>query len=173
LVLASFRHQLRALPRYTWESWNDAANYLLAEQLALDTALAYADTSIANEDRYENEMTRSKILVALSRQPDADVAQRKALDLGNATQVDGFARALLAQKHTAQALAIFRQSAAKHPGDWRVHDGLARAYSAEGQFDDATKAMRLAVTAAPPKDKPRLEALLTQLGAKQDISTSQ
>jgi hypothetical protein len=170
LVLSSFRHQLRALPRYSWEGWNDAATYLLAEKVALDTALAFADTSIRNEDRYENEMTRANILTALNRHPDADLAERKALDLGTATEVDGFARDLLKKKDVAKALTIFRQNAAKHPTDWFVHDGLARAYSAQGKFDEATKEMRLALANAPSDQKIHLEPLLAKLGAKQDIT---
>jgi len=173
VALASLRNQLRMLARYTWLSWNDAANYLLNEKIALDTALAYADTSITNEDRYENEMTRSKILTALNRQADADLAQRKALDLGTPSEVDEFARDLLARKRTVEALSVFRQNAAKHPDQWFVHDGLSRVYSARGKFDDAVKEMRTALTEAPPDQRRRLEPLLTALGAKQDISTSQ
>jgi tetratricopeptide (TPR) repeat protein len=171
MVLASFRQQLRSLARYTWMSWNDAANYLLNEKIALDTALGYADTSIANEDRFDNEMTRSRILAAINRPADADVAERKALDLGTASDDDQFARDLLAKKQAARALAVFRQNATKHPDEWFVHDGLARAYSAQGKFDDATKEMRVAIADAPPKQKSNLESLLTRLGAKQDIST--
>jgi hypothetical protein len=170
---ASFRHQLRTLARYTWLSWNDAANYLLTEKIALDTALAYADTSIANEDRYDNEMTRSKILVALHRQTEADVAQRKALDLGTPSQVDQFARDLLARKQTTEALVVFRRNATKYPEEWFVHDGLSRAYSAQGKFPDAAKEMRMALTEAPPGQRSRLEPLLTALVSKKDISTSQ
>lgn len=173
VVLASFRNQLRALQRYTWMSWDDAANYLLNEKVALDTALADADTSIANEDRFDNEMTRSKILVALNRQAEASVAERKALDLGTSTEVDQFARGLMSKKETVKALAIFRQNAAKHPDEWFVHDGLARAYSAQAKFDDATREMRAAIAGAPPNQKSHLTTLLTQLGSKQDISTSQ
>ena len=173
VMLASLRDQLRALRRYTWMSWDDAANYLLNEKIALDTALAYADTSIANEDRYGNEMTRSKVLAALNRRPEADTAQRKALYLGTAIEVDQFARDLVSKKETVKALAIFRQNAMKHPGDWFVHDGLARAYSAQGKFADAAREMRVAVINAPPSQKNHLESLLTKLDAKQDISTSQ
>src|SRR5581483_1120213 len=171
LVLSSFRHQLRALPRYTWESWNDAATYLLAEKIALDTALAYADTSIRNEDRYENEMTRSNVLLALNRQTEADAAQQKALGLGTSTQVDGYARDLLTKRDVVKALTFFRRNASKHPADWLVHDGLARAYSSQGKFDDAAKEMRSAIASAPPDQKTHLDPLLTKLAAKQDIST--
>ena len=173
VTLASFRLQLRALRRYTWDSWNDAANYLLAEKIALDTALAYADTSIANEDRFQNEMTKSKILTALNRPADADLAERKALDLGTAADVDQFARNLLKKQQAAKALGVFRQNSTKHPDQWFVHDGLARAYSAQGKFDDATKEMRTAIADAPQNQKSQLTTLLTQLGAKRDISTAQ
>ena len=42
VVEASVKKQLRNLGQYTWMSWDEAANYLLAEKVALDDALAYA-----------------------------------------------------------------------------------------------------------------------------------
>ena len=62
VVQASLKKQLRNLSQYTWMSWDDAANYLLAEKFALDDALTYEDKSIENEDRYENEIIKSKVL---------------------------------------------------------------------------------------------------------------
>jgi Protein of unknown function (DUF2911) len=67
LARASINRQLRTLARYTWMSWNEAASYLLAEGIDLDTALTYADHSIKLEDRAENEAVKSKILAALGR----------------------------------------------------------------------------------------------------------
>jgi Protein of unknown function (DUF2911) len=170
VVLASLHNQLRTLARYNWMSWDQAANYLLAEKIALDTALAYADTSIANEDRFDNEMTKSTILLAMERQNDAMVAQNKALNLGTAEQVDQFARTLLTTHRTTDALAVFRQNATRHPDQWFVHDGLARVYSAESKFGDASREMRLALAAAPAGERPRLDTLLKQLDARQDIN---
>ena len=62
---ASLGRQLRTLERYMWMSWNDAAKYLLSQNLALEDALKYANKSIELEDRSENEFTRAKILDAL------------------------------------------------------------------------------------------------------------
>jgi hypothetical protein len=77
VALASLHRQLRTLVRYTWMSWDEAANYLLAEHVDLDTALAFADRSIKAEDRFDNELTRAKILLALGRpRPDALAAFR-------------------------------------------------------------------------------------------------
>jgi Protein of unknown function (DUF2911) len=44
VVQASLKKQLRNLSQTTWMSWNDAANYLLAERLDLAAALRYADS---------------------------------------------------------------------------------------------------------------------------------
>src|SRR6202051_3125310 len=79
VVQASLKKQLRNLSQYTWMSWDDAANYLLAEKVALDDALKYTDKSIETEDRYDNEMTRSQVLTALNRKDDAAAAEKKAL----------------------------------------------------------------------------------------------
>src|ERR1700686_790301 len=42
LAQASLKKQLRDLSQYTWISWDDAANYLLTEKIALSDALTYA-----------------------------------------------------------------------------------------------------------------------------------
>ena len=170
VVQASLKKQLRNLSQYTWMSWDDAANYLLAEKVAYDDALKYADESIKNEDRYDNEMTKSNVLKALNRKDDAEVATKRALELANPLQTHLYARQLQAEKKNDEAFAIFRENAKKHPNEWFVHTGLARIYSSQGKWDDATKEIKLAVTAAPDSQKTYLDSLQKKLEAKQDIN---
>jgi tetratricopeptide (TPR) repeat protein len=170
VVEASLKKQLRNLSQYTWMSWDDAANYLLSEKIAFDDALTYANKSIENEDRYDNEMTKSKVLTALNRKDDATMAQKKALDLANPLQVHLYARQLQGEKRSQEAFAIFRDNAKKHPDQWFVHTGLARVYSSEGKFDDASKEMKLALAVAPDNQKTYLDGLEKKLEAKQDIN---
>jgi hypothetical protein len=170
IVQASLKKQLRNLSQYTWQSWDDAANYLLAEKIAYDQALTFANKSIENEDRYDNEMTKSKVLVALNRKDDALVAQKKALDLASPLQVHLFARQLQAEKKNEEAFAIFRDNAKKHPDLWFTHTGLARVYSSQGKFDDAAKEMKLSLAVAPDNQKSYLDGLEKRLESKQDIN---
>jgi hypothetical protein len=170
VVQASLKKQLRNLSQYTWMSWDDAANYLLAEKFALDDAVAYEDKSIENEDRYENEIAKSKVLTALNRKEDAATAQKKALDLASPLQMHLFARGLQGEKRNEEAFAIFRENAKKHPDQWFVHTGLARIYSSQSKFDDAAKEMKLAKAAAPDSQKSYLDGLEKRLEAKQDIN---
>ena len=51
VVEASMKKQLRGLGQYTWEGWDEGANYLRGEKVALDDALNYANKSIGVEDR--------------------------------------------------------------------------------------------------------------------------
>src|SRR5271165_4354192 len=170
VVEASLKKQLRNLSQYTWMSWDNAANYLLTEKVSLDDALLYANKGIENEDRYESEMTKSQVLKALNRKDEAAVAEKKALDLAGPLQLHQYARQLLGEKRNEEAYAIFRANAQKHPDQWFVHTGLARMYSAQAKFDDATKEMKLSVAAAPTDQKVYLDGLEKRLESKQDIN---
>jgi hypothetical protein len=170
VVQASLKKQLRNLSQYTWMSWDNAANYLLAEKTGLDDALTYANKSIENEDRYDTEMTKAQVLKALNRKDEAATAEKKALELAGPLQVHQYARQLLGEKRNEEAYNVFRENAKKHPDQWFVHTGLARMYSAQSKFDDAAKEMKLSVAAAPADQKVYLDGLEKRLEAKQDIN---
>jgi hypothetical protein len=169
-VQASLKKQLRNFSQYTWMSWDDAANYLLTEKIAYDEALKYADKSIETEDRFDNELTKSKALTALNRKDEAATAQKKALDLANPLQVHLYARQLQGEKRSDEAFVIFRENARKHPDQWFVHSGLARIYCSQGKFDDAAKEMKLALASAPDNQKVYVDGLVKKLESKQDIN---
>ena len=170
VVQASLKRQLRNLSQYTWMSGDEAANYLLAEKIAPDEALAYVNKSIENEDRYDNELTKSKVLTALNRKDEAAAAQKKALDMASPLQIHFFARGLQGEKRNEEAFAIFRENAKRHPDQWFVHSGLARMYCSQGKFDDAAKEMKLALAGAPDTQKSYVDGLVKRLEAKQDIN---
>jgi tetratricopeptide (TPR) repeat protein len=170
VVEASLKNQLRSQSQYTWMSWDDAATYLLAEKTDYEDALKFSDKSIENEDRYDNEMTKSKVLLAMDRKDDALVAEKKALSVATPLQLHGYARQLMGQKRSEEAFVIFRENAQKHPDQWFVHTGLARMYSAQGKFDDATKEMKVSLAAAPDNQKVYLGGLEKKLEARQDIN---
>jgi hypothetical protein len=170
VVESSLKKQLRNLSQYTWVSWDDAATYLLAEKTDYEDALIYSNKSIENEDRFENEMTKSKVLLGLNRKDDALSARKKALELASPLQLHLYARGLQGEKRSDEAFVIFRENAQKHPDMWFVHSGLARLYCSEGKFDDAAKEMKLALAGAPESQKIYVAGLVKKLEAKQDIN---
>jgi Protein of unknown function (DUF2911) len=170
IVTANLHNQLRGLSQYTWEGWDDAANYLLQEKIDLDEALTYSDKSILNEARYDNFMTKAQILEALNRKQEAATARTKALTMANALQLHSYGRQLQASGKSAEAFAVYRDNAKKNPDQWVVHVGLARMYSAQGDFAGASKEMNIAVAAAPDGQKQPLQAFVKRLEAKEDIN---
>jgi DUF2911 family protein len=170
IVEANLHQQLRGLPQYTWEGWDDAANYLLAQKTDLDEALKYEDQSIQVEKRFDNLLTKSNILDAMGKKDEADTTRKQALAMANPLQLHIYARQLQGQKHQDEAFAIFRENARKHPDEWFVHTGMARVYCGQGNFNDAVKEMKLALAAAPDGQKTYVEGLVKRLQAKQDIN---
>jgi len=170
IVQASLHNQLQGLAQYTWEGWDDAANYLLAQKYDLDEALKYEETSIRTEARFDNFMTKSQILEAMGKKDEAQTAKNEALARATAAQLYGYGRQLQGQGHQDQAFELFRQAAKKDPNDWLVHDGTARIYSAQGDFDNALKEIRISYSGAPDNQKIFIAPLVKKLEAKQDIN---
>ncbi len=170
IVDASLPKQMRGLQQYTWEAWDEAATYLVDNKTDLKQALADANQSIQVEERYDNLMTKSKILDAMGEKTEAAGAKEKALSMANAGQLYTYARGLQRSKEQAQAMAVFKTLAKKYPNDWITHAALGRVYTSEGNYDKALAEMRACLTVAPDPSKPSVEALIHKLEAKQDIN---
>ena len=170
IVTASIHRQLYGLNQYYWEGWDDAAGYFLANKINLDEALKYEDLSIQAEERYDNLMNKSRILAAMGRNQDADAIRSKALDKGSALQLYFYGRQLQGAKKQDEALAVFKSNAQKFPDYWTSHLGLARVYSAQGDFDKAVKEVKLSLMSAPESNKSNLENYVKRLEAKEDIN---
>jgi len=170
VVEASLQKQLRGLAQYTWDGWDDAANYLLASKVYLDEALKDEDQSIRVEERYDNLLTKSKILEAMGKKDEAKAVLNKALDKASPLQMHLYARQLQGEKRQDEAFVIFRSNAKKYPNEWFVHSGLARIYSSQGDFDNAAKEMKIALATAPDSFKPGVQGLVKRLESKDDIN---
>jgi hypothetical protein len=170
IVVASLPNQLQGLPQYMWEGWDDAATYLVTNKIALDDALKYEETSIKTEPRFDNFMTKAQILDAMGRKDDAESARTQGLQRATAAQLYFWGRQLQGQGKQDQAFDFYRQAVKKDPNDWFTHDGMARIYSAKGDFDNALKEANLVIAGAPDNQKIFFEPSVKKLEAKQDIN---
>ncbi len=170
IVTNSIHKQLYGLNQYYWEGWDDAAAYFLANKIHLDEALKDEDLSIQAEERYDNLMNKSKILDAMGRKPDAEVARAHALDKASPLQLYFYGRQLQTEKKPDEAYALFRSTSKKFPDYWTSHMGMARVYSSQGDFDNAVKEVKLSLAGAPDSNKANLEGYVKRLQAKEDIN---
>lgn len=166
----SLRNQLRARAQFEWQPWMEAANYLLDNKLSAGEALKYADRSIENEDRFENEITKARALSVLGRKDEALAARDKAIRMGTQLQVQVFARGLQADGREDEALELFRVNVKKDPNSWVGHNNAARIAVAKGDFDTAIREMKLAEAGAPDSLKALHADLVRRLQNHEDIN---
>ena len=166
----SIANQLRNIGGFTWAGYDEAANWNLDNNYKLDEALKWEDTSIQNEERFENLETKSRILDATGKKQEAAATLTTALDKANAIQLYVYARGLQRQKQQDKAFELYRRDAKQFPDHWITHVGAARVASSSGNFDEAVKQMKVAIATAPDQQKPFLHAMVKRLEAKDDIN---
>jgi hypothetical protein len=168
---ASINRQIRGLNQYFWESWDEAANYYLANKTNLDEALKDEDQSIRVEERYDNLFTKSQILEAMGRKDDATTFRNQALAKASPLQLYFYGRQLQGQKKQEEAFALYLSNAKKYPDFWISHVGLARVYSGQGEYDKAVKELQSALVGVPDDaNRSNLQNYIKRLQSKEDIN---
>jgi tetratricopeptide (TPR) repeat protein len=170
VTLKSIHNQLRSVGGFTWAGYDEAANWCLDGNYNLEEALKWEDTSIQNEDRFENWETKSRILAAMGKKEESEKALNTALGEASALQLYVYARGLQRSGNAARAFELYPQVAKRDPNHWLSHVAQARIASKAGDFAAASKEMKQAIAVAPDGNKPQLEGLLGKLDAKTDIN---
>src|SRR5437868_5949478 len=170
VVLKSVKNELRSVGGFTWAGFDEAAQWCLDNNYNLEEALKWEDTSIQNEERFENLETKSRILDVMGRKDDAAKAYSTAFEKATAVQLYVYARGIQRQGNAKRAFELYPQVPKKDANHWVSHLALARISSNTGDFPTATKEMTQAISVAPDNTKTALQPLLKRLEAKDDIN---
>ena len=164
VVLASIRTELRGLPRFSWQGWNQAAAYCLRSNINLDEALEWSNRSIAMAETFQNLRVKAGLL---ERKGDAKTAQElrdKSLKIAAEVDLNAYGYQLLGEKKTDEAIAIFQRNVKEHPTSWNVYDSLAEACATKGDkklaIENYTKALGMV---ASPDQKKRIGDAIAKL----------
>src|SRR5262249_12779558 len=114
-TLQNIRAQMKGAGQFAWQAPDQAAQFCLTKKVYLGEALKWADTSIQNEERFENLSTKADILKALNKQDEAKTTWNKALEKAKAPDLYTYGRQLQNQKKGAEALEIFKEVAKRFP----------------------------------------------------------
>jgi hypothetical protein len=170
VTLASIREQLKGVSQFFWMGPQQAANYCLQEEMNYEEAMGWIDASIQAEERFENLQTKAQLLEKTGDETQSAEIMAKALDMGNAGQLHNYARSLIGQDEKEEALTVFERNVKQNPDAWFVELGLARGYSALGQFDKAVASMKVSLERAPEGQKAYVQSLIDRLERKEDIN---
>lgn len=132
-VLDSYKGQLRGLPRFGWQGWNQAANWAAQNGVDLDDALAWADRSIGMNRNFTNLRTRALVLAKKGDTAAADALTKEALGIATEAEINAYGYQLLGEGKVDDAIAMFEKNVKDHPDSWNTYDSLAEAYSVKGE----------------------------------------
>lgn len=179
LYIDNLRRELRNMQGFRWQDWQAAAQYCAQTNHNLPEALTWAENAIAlpgvgqaNSSTYS---TKAQVLDKLGRGAEAAKVMTAALDLPGtqAIEIHQYGRRLLTEGNAAAALAVFQKNADRFKDAWPVHVGLARGYSATGDYKAALKHAEIALTQAPDAlNKKSLEDAVVRLKQGKDMNSS-
>ncbi len=179
LYIDNMRLELRNAAGFRWQSWQAAAQYCLQQNRNLPEALTWAETAITlpgiGQTNFSTLSTKAQILAKMSRTEEATAVMAKALDLPGTTvfEIHQYGRQLLAQGKPQEALAVFEKNAKRFGDTWPVHVGLARGYSATGDYKTALKHAELALPQAPDDiNRKSLTDAVARLKQGQDMNAT-
>lgn len=173
--IASFRKELRSERGFFWLAWNQAAQWALQHNTNLEEALLWADSasgrSFGGSQLFQPHATKAQILYKLGRTTEGDAVMQEALPLASMLDLHQYARSLLLQKKNKEALEVFKTNYKKNPNQFTTLVGLARGYSANGDYKNALKYAKQALPLAPDAvNKTSVENSIKKLEAGQDMN---
>jgi tetratricopeptide (TPR) repeat protein len=167
---AALKRQLRDLIGYSWQAWDDAAEYLLDRKHNLEQALKWADQSIQYQPQFHNQQTKARILAALGKKSEADATMQSALKIAGPIQIYNYGRQLQFENRHADAIPVFRETAKRHPEHWVGKLAQARVLSSEKKYSEALKEAKASLEGAPQVQKSQIESYVAKLEKGQDIN---
>jgi tetratricopeptide (TPR) repeat protein len=173
--LESFRRELRSDKGFAWEPWVQAAQWCVQKNINLDEASLWADTAVSinfgGDQSFQSWSTKAQVLDKLGRNAESDAAIKKAMPYGNQFDLHQYALQLLAEKKNKEAFDIFQFNYNKHPTEFITTFGLARGYSALGNYKKALELVKKAQPlASNPPSKARVEKAIKSLEDGKDMN---
>lgn len=178
LYLAGIRDQLRGATGFSWEPWQQAADWCVTNKTGnLEEALAWAEKSVSGvfvgKKNFATLSTKANVLRAMGRTADAQKIMQEAIADPSATALDihMYARALQGNGKKQEAFDVFKLNAEKHPNEWVSNAGMGRGYSMMGDYKKATQYVKEALRLNPPEpNKQLLEKAVETLTQGKDFN---
>lgn len=154
---------------FSWQNWVNAATYTLQNQTHLEQGLAWADMAVSapfiGQVNFTTLQTKAALLMALERNEEAVAVMDQAIHhpTANVGQIHSLGRQMIALGQPEKALEVFQYNAERHPNTWPVHVGLARGYSAAGDYKQALKHAKLAQKNVPEGDTLNANSLINMI----------
>ena len=177
IYVAKISEELRNSAGFTWQNWDQAAQYTLQINKHLDQGLKWAQSAVSfpsiGQENFSTLMTLGQLQQANGQTAEGQKSIDKALNhpTAGAPQLHQYARILQGMKKTEEAIRIFELNAKRHPGVWPTQVGLMRAESARGNFKEALKHAKVALSKAPDNgNRTNIQNMIKLLEEGKDVN---
>lgn len=173
--IASFRRELRTDKGFTWESWNQAAQWSLQHNTNLEEALLWSDSATSinfgGDRSFRAWGTKAQLLQKMGRDAEAKAVMTKALPLGTMIDIHQYGRQLLGLKQYKEAFDVFKMNYDKNPNQFTTLVGLTRGYAGLNDTKNALKYANMALPLAPDQqNKTNIETIIQKLKDGKEIN---
>lgn len=173
--IASFQKELRTNKGFTWQSWNQAAQYCAQNKTNLDQALLWTDSAtnigFGGSQNFGAWSTKATVLDSLGRKTEAAEVMKKAMPFADMYQAYFYAYNLVTNKKPKDAFDVFKMNYDRHPDQFFTNMGMASAYSALGDYKKALTYVLKAKPQAPNKpNKDEVERNIKDLQGGKDMN---
>lgn len=177
IYVANLRNELRNSPGFNHLAWVNAATYCLQNnvhpELALEWAQAAVSAPFVGQENFGTLSTLAIALAANGKTDDSIAMLTKAVDhpTADASQVHQLGRQLIAASRNDLALRVFEANAKRHAGAWPTEVGLARGYSAVGDYKKALEHAKIALGQAPDDlNRTSLQSMIERLAEGKNVN---
>ena len=163
---------------FTFTNYTAAARYASGvgeHEKAIEWANAAISAPFVGQKNWATMSTKGAVLAAAGKVEESAEVMDEAIKLPGATAfaIHAYGRQLIGAGRNEKALEIFKYNHKKNEGVWPTNYGLARGYSAVGNYKQALKYMQLAKENIPAGDTvnpPIIDQNIEKLKNGEDIN---
>jgi tetratricopeptide (TPR) repeat protein len=173
--IAIFQKELRSDKGFNWLGWNQAAQWCAQNNTNLEQGLQWADSATSptfgGNTQFQTYATKAQLLTLLGRGDEASALIKANMQYASMQDIHYYARLLITQKKPKEAFDLFKANLAKYPKQFTTLVGMARGYSAIGDYKTALKYAQQAQPIAPDNlNKQGVETAISKLKEGKDMN---
>lgn len=163
-AVADLRQQLRGLPRFSWQAWQQAASWAVANDALTDETAKWADRAVETNRNGATLRTKARVQEKKGDVAAAAGTRAEAVKVANEAELNLIGYDELGANRVDEAIRLFKLNTERFPKSGNVWDSLGEAQEKKGD-KAAAKAnyeKALAVT-TDETQKARIKGILAKI----------
>jgi len=132
-----FSRELDGADGFSWQPWNQAANYAYRSNFDTDIALEWVNRSISINKNFQNLWTKANLLEKTGSTGEAEALRKDAWEISTEADINTLGYQYLFNNEVDKAIEVFRKNVEDYPESWNVYDSLGEGLAVKGETKQA------------------------------------